>query len=239
MMVLPSPRPVGAPRSSLLSGLVAYWKLEEASGTRVDQLGTYNLTAVNTPGNAAGKIGNGCAFVAASSQYLTNTSLQSAGLGKICIAFWANRSNAATDFVTIGWVITTHSVFCITVSTDGNVYVECDGAALSIYASAADGLTGWRHYVMVYDGTQTGDANRFKLYRGGSQVSLSAWSASVPATFTTTDPFRIGRDQLNARFTNAIIDEVGVWTGVALTSTQVSNLYNGGTGVTYPFTGVP
>lgn len=46
----------------------AYYKMEEASGNRVSERGSYDLTPTNTPGNAAGKIGNALALVGASSQ---------------------------------------------------------------------------------------------------------------------------------------------------------------------------
>lgn len=59
--------------SSLLTGLVAAYKLGEASGTRADDLATYNLAPTNAPGNAAGKIGNAVQLVAASTQYLSVT----------------------------------------------------------------------------------------------------------------------------------------------------------------------
>ena len=55
------------------TGLVSYWKLDEASGTRVDSHGPNPLTPANAPGGAAGKIGTGCTFNG--SQYLHHPDL--------------------------------------------------------------------------------------------------------------------------------------------------------------------
>jgi hypothetical protein len=57
---------------TIASGIVGNWTLDEASGTRADSTGNYPLTAVNTPGNIAGKVGNAVTTVLASSQYLVS-----------------------------------------------------------------------------------------------------------------------------------------------------------------------
>src|SRR5262245_2022186 len=58
-------------RSPLLNALMAHWRLEEASGTRVDAHGGNNLGDINTVGQAAGKLGNAASFLAASEESLT------------------------------------------------------------------------------------------------------------------------------------------------------------------------
>ena len=68
--------PVMRPRYALTDNLVAYWKLEEASGTRFDELtgcggGGCDLTANNNPGNAAGKHGNAVQLTLANSQWIS------------------------------------------------------------------------------------------------------------------------------------------------------------------------
>jgi hypothetical protein len=59
------------PRADLLRGLVAYWKFEEGSGTRVDTYGAHNMTIVSgAPSSGTGIVGNCLSLAAASSQYL-------------------------------------------------------------------------------------------------------------------------------------------------------------------------
>jgi hypothetical protein len=62
----------GLVMSTLVNGLVSYWKLDEASGTRVDAVGTNHLTPTNAPIGALGKIGNACDFEADSTQFLSH-----------------------------------------------------------------------------------------------------------------------------------------------------------------------
>ena len=63
-------RLVAAFTPASLSGLVSWWKLEEASGTRVDSFGSNNLTDNNTVTQATGQVGNAAQFTGANSEYL-------------------------------------------------------------------------------------------------------------------------------------------------------------------------
>lgn len=58
----------GAPASTLLTGLRAYYKFDSNSN---DTLATYNGTDNNTPTYTAGKISNAVTLVSASSQYVS------------------------------------------------------------------------------------------------------------------------------------------------------------------------
>jgi len=64
----------GAPEpDSLLTDLVAWWSLDEASGTRVNvhNPGTHDLTDNNTVGQTTGVVGNAAAFVVGNNEYLS------------------------------------------------------------------------------------------------------------------------------------------------------------------------
>lgn len=58
---------------SLLTDLVAWWSLDETSGTRVNahNPGTYDLTDNNTVGYDTGVVGNAASFVGANSEFLS------------------------------------------------------------------------------------------------------------------------------------------------------------------------
>lgn len=62
-----------APRVTLLNGLVAYYKLEEASGTRVDSSGNGRDLTILTgaPTNVAAKVSNGLKLVATGTQWVS------------------------------------------------------------------------------------------------------------------------------------------------------------------------
>lgn len=62
------------------AGIVSYWPLDEATGTRNDAIGTNHLTPVNTPASAAGLVGAAGQFTRTSSQYLSISDAAQSGL---------------------------------------------------------------------------------------------------------------------------------------------------------------
>jgi hypothetical protein len=80
---MPLPRTIGTgrallgrtvPPSSLLTGLIAGYKLNEASGNAIDVLGLNDLTDVNTVTSAAGVNGTARQFTALNAETLTHVS---------------------------------------------------------------------------------------------------------------------------------------------------------------------
>lgn len=68
-----------AANNTLRSGLISWWPLDEATGTRYDRVGANHLTAFNNPVGTAGLNGPATQFVKASTQSLwiaNNPSLQ-------------------------------------------------------------------------------------------------------------------------------------------------------------------
>lgn len=76
-----------APVSTLLTGLISYWKLDEASGTGIDSVGTNTLTDNNTVTSAAGKVGTARQFTAANSESLSIADNASLSTGDIDFIF--------------------------------------------------------------------------------------------------------------------------------------------------------
>ena len=75
--------------------LQAYWKLHESSGTRFDLSGNANdLSATNSPGNTAARLGNGVSLNG-SNQYLSRASTASLSFADepFWISLWFNTSN--------------------------------------------------------------------------------------------------------------------------------------------------
>lgn len=96
------PAGIAVPASTLLNGLISYWKLDEVSGVAVDSVGANTLTDNNTVGTAAGKVGTARQFTAANVESLSCVSNASlvAGGGDLTVSAWvwldstpANNSN--------------------------------------------------------------------------------------------------------------------------------------------------
>lgn len=230
-----------APRSTLYDGLVSYWKLSEASGTRNDSFGTNHLTDVNTVGQAAGKLGDAASFVAASSEQLTVADNASLDLTTaMSISFWLYRDTASADHAFFGkWTFATDGGWVIQSGSGGGAHVQ-----IFIATSAADAGGGcnmrfdnvltaatWQHVVMIYDGTLSGNSNRLKVYVDGVAASLNVHAGAVPATLradTATLRFGAFGGSLT-RYLNGRLDDVALYNR-AITSTEVALLWLSGSG---------
>ena len=74
---------------SLLSGLVGYWPLHEASGARGDALGQNDLTDNATVTGNPGIVENASQFTAASSEFLSRADNAALSSGDIDYTIWA------------------------------------------------------------------------------------------------------------------------------------------------------
>lgn len=228
------------PPSSLLTSLVSYWKLDEASGTRVDSVvaSGNDLTDNNTVTQAAGKISNAGQFTSANSETLSRADNASLSTGDI-------------DFTVAGWV------YGDTLPSGGGIIQKGNGAAAHEFDLFFRG-TGTAFAFRIANGTLLAQDNTIVPPSTGTWYFVVGWHDSVADTVNvqvnnntavstattgvaptdTAAAFIIGRSVVSTVFWNGRIDEVGFWKRV-LTATERTNLYNAGAGVTYPFTGIP
>lgn len=211
------------------SGLIHYWAMNEASGSRADSVGSQTLDQASTPPSSTGKSGNCVAFSWNGSSYGrldtvdsgSNISIPSA----FSIAFWlkidvgGQRSLSAygrtvTDLFNVGTAPVSPYTTELIVS-----YNE-EGQLFGTIAEDSE----WRHCVI------TGSGSTITVYLDGSQ---NAQDTMATLTFSDWDYFVIEADNQAAMSgTAAYIDEVGIWNR-ALTSQEVTDLWNGGAGLFY------
>ena len=211
--------------SGLATGLVSYWELEEASGTRVDSHGSNDLTDNNTVLNATGKQGNGADFEAANAEFL-NIALGSTGLelnASFSVAFWIKPETVGLQAI---YQSGTNTNFWVIQSFQGRIFFTEDNIA--DYTSDVTLSAGtWRHVVVTKDGDA---ANNLKIYLDGSlNKTFSSGAAASPTGTASMGVYNTGS---NSRYLDAVIDEFGIWSR-AITSAEVSDLYNTGAGIPY------
>lgn len=234
---------------ALTDNLRAYWKLEEnAASTAVEEeLNAFDGTAnVNTNTiSGAGKINNG--FV------LTGTQKVAVGLplpinnNARSINLWFYMSSAEAN-----------NSYCLfragqNASTKDFSLALQKGAATTrfylrrynsdqstVYVNNADILDGWHMLSLVYNGVSTGTDNTggLKWYFDGNLIDKGSEKANT--TFATTNPAQeIGYGGgYWAVYFKGKLDEIGIWSK-ELSAAEVTSLYNGGAGLTYPFTTTP
>jgi hypothetical protein len=238
-------RATGGGASPLLTDLVAYWKLDETSGTRFDSVGTNNLSDFNTVGFAIGKIGNAASFVRANTEYLLSSSnvFDIATNEDFALSFW--YKGTGTPSPNVNEIILGKGGFN---DANGGWYLNLQQSPQRFQLAFTD-ITGssvlgtgstnyndgsWHHIVLNFD--RSGDALVIVDGNTGTPEVTLDISSKTGAVQSTAD-FFLARFASGASINfSGELDELGFWKGRILTNTEITQLYNGSAGITYPFT---
>lgn len=235
--------PSAAGPSSLLTGIVSYWKMDEASGTRVDSVLTTgnDLADNNTVTQNPGKIAGAGQFTAANSEFLSRASNASLQTGDIAFTWagWVYLDSLVNGTMLAKWGTDAGSReyisffnhddhapndrFTFGVSTDGNAGTFVDATTFGAPSTAT-----WYHLGMWHDPT----ANTINIRVNNGAANSAAFATGVRSGATTFVFGRLGSASLY--YLNGRWDEVGFWKRL-LTDQEWTTLYNGGNGMTYPF----
>jgi hypothetical protein len=219
---------------ALTTNLVAYWKLDEASGNASDATGNGNtLTNNGGASYSTGKINNGLGTLNGSSQNLQMGSPVSSAVANVSMGGWVYLSSSSMKgaFAHNGSAAGNGDGYAIGV---GNGAMNSNGNHLMVYFDGVAGNdtgvsigTGW-HHIFITRGSTT-----WHMYIDG--VDIGVTYSTTPNTPTSN--FTLGFDAANdtGSYFGGMLDEWGFWTR-ELTPTEVSQLYNGGAGLAYPLT---
>jgi hypothetical protein len=210
---------------SLLTNLISYWKLD---GDATDATATHNDgTPTDITFNSGnGKINQGAGFNGTTSKIALGTAITIPT--NLTLSAWIKNNNTGLQ-----------NIFCDGDNVGGSVFWQfiANGkkiqfgwwavAGRRIWETTNDVIpdTGW-HFVTV---TQIGTADPI-IYVDGSPVTSSLTYSYLLDTKPTAQGSVFG----GGYFFNGAIDEVGIWSR-ALTSTEGTQLWNGGAGLAYPF----
>jgi hypothetical protein len=219
--------------STLLNNLVSYYKLDDVT----DSAGANTLTNNNTVTFASGKIGNAADFgTANTNKSLSVTSDLGITGGNCTISGWLKMRTEIASSLQLLWIQS---------STTNNIayYIGYDyngGTRRLLFTRSRLGVAGdtlsytitlgtsdYYHIALTYDGSDvTGYVNG---------ASVGTQSSTGNGTTGGSNIFVVGMDRdLVSLPLSAYIDEVGIWSR-ALTTTEITNLYNNGSGLQYPF----
>ena len=214
-----------------LSGLYAYWTLDEVSGVRYDVSGNgFDLTENGTIGSSTGIISNAASFVGSWYNYLTNSSFEITAGSDFTVCGWINLNSAGFQEIIGEWYGGYAGNFVITYGENSN-----DSLGFRVITSNGDRyvyvetpINEWVFFAMRWK-------NGVKLE---AKINNSAWHVLADnGTLNGKDwtTFMIGAGESYGYYaTNALVDEVGVWNR-RLNEGEISYLYNSGAGRTYPF----
>ncbi len=228
--------PTGIDPKILQAKFTSWWKLDEASGTRNDELAAANhLTDNATVTQAVGKVGNAAQFTLPNSEYLShadNASLSTGDIGFL-LCLWAYLDTKATSQVFISQVSATSYGYDIhyNVGADRFRLEVGDGATTMIGIVTANSLGSpsvatWYFIVGWHDPT----ANKVYIQVNDGAVDEAA---TTGAAGDSSSEFDIGRQVAGNFFVDGRIDEVGFAKNL-LTADERSYLYNTSSGRTIP-----
>jgi Concanavalin A-like lectin/glucanases superfamily len=224
----------GPAASPLLDGLVAYWKLDEASGNAQDSVGTNHLVDNNTVKAAAGKVAGARQFVQADNEFFSipdNAALSMAPDQAFTLAGWF-----FSELVTTNILISKGNL----VSFPGAEYhLEGSGTNLLLYvgngsanglatATAVLPLSTWVFFAASHD--PVGDLLAISI--NGAAPWTAAWAGG---SYDSAQELCLGKyANFGSGALTGRLDEVGIWKRL-LSPAEISQLYNGGAGLSYPF----
>lgn len=220
---------------ALSDNLVAYWSLEEASGTRVDATGRSNdLTPNNTPGNTTGKVGNAVQLTIASSQWLSRASTSDLAMGNIdfTIAAWVYADSLGIDSYIVSKWSTGSEEYSLGYSNGSGFIFIINNFAKFVIETVVGVPSTATWYFVVAQHDSVSDLVKISVNAGTFRTAATAgqFPAAGSEGFAVGDSKQAG----TASKWNGRIDEVGIWKR-ALSSAEITELYNSGSGRDYAY----
>ena len=224
--------------------IAAGWTLDESSGTRVDSIGSNDLTDNNTVASATGQFSNAADFEADNTEFLSCASS-------------ADLQGGDVDFMLRGWMklesqaggspgrylivksagIDNPTVLEYSLHVDhpfhGLRFSVCDTSNNIGYVSTGTdtiAVDTWYLFHAWHDSVN----NEIGVVLNAGTPVTAAWTSGVR---TTGNGFRLGAGHLDLVSTyglyDGLLDDVCILRGYLLNSSERTADYNGGTGVAF------
>ena len=207
---------------TLASGLTNYYSLEESGFNYIDSHGSVDLTSGTASTQTTGIINYG--------QDMNGDSLANTGTG------WGSDVQTISMWIDINTLIPNQNHFItdnqaspmdVYFDNSYGLHFHDSGSLETLSVTQANhGIStgsGWHHVVAVFDGSNS------KIYVDGSSKTLASSTFTGSAEFINGIYLGSYKGSLNY---NGKMDEVGVWDR-PLSSSEVTELYNGGSGLSY------
>ena len=219
------------------SGLVGWWKFDEASGTSAaDSTGNGNIgTLVNTPTWVAGKINNALQLVSASSQRVTVPYSASFNVNSFTVSAWFYNSDTSGTYGIFGTRTGGDNTFDLKIQAQSNgINFQADlGNGTSWLSTSLNvgslgtttcPLNTWNHVAYVIDNA----AQKVYIYVNGVLYPPSPYTISgTPLLMKSGQTMTIGLDAAGGAYFNGKLDDVRVYNR-SLSSGEIADIYNMG-----------
>ena len=223
----------------LTTGLVAYYKLEETTGTIIDNYqGIFNTTGIYN-GNVTGIINKAYNLSDFNNTIIdftpSNLSIKLNESRNFTISYWL-KPRFIVNLSDYEYIFTTDNVaaFYVVNYLEGgsagvgdNANTTCigaDGKNNACYRYSAP--TEWTNYIVQYEQNNTGGYN-LSLYINGSIVN-----SSLAFNLSLSPIFYFGTSSVNNHHYNGFADEIAFWNRT-LNHTEINDIYNSGRALQY------
>lgn len=221
---------------NLNTGIISYWKCDEASGNAADSFASNTLTNNGTTPYATAKLNNGFDFGAANStKWFSNTATRIYAGGAFTYSFWINVRTAPS-------LATTNTLFVANDGTTFNfAFMEYRNNAGTLQVAQGKSRFGvandevvttktltigtFYHLCCTYDGTT--------ITSYIDSVSQGTVGSSGNGVGGLANEVSVGRYLSGTNYTMAYVDEIGFWNR-ALNQTEVWQLYNSSLAMGFP-----
>lgn len=212
------------------ASLMAYWRLDEASGTRLDTKGVNHLFDSNTVASATGKIGDAGDFESSASEYLQcldNAALSTGPGVSFTVGGWFRLESTNASLVVLSKDLQTSGTreFQLYYDAAGRRFSFAVGRTGSSTLDTASSNVGfqtntWYHIVCYYDTA----ADVVGIATDGGTANTTAKTIDPP---DSTVAFQLGRSV--GTYWDGLADEV-FFTKRVLTAGERTALYAAGVG---------
>lgn len=228
---------------STLTNLLAYWRMDETTGNRLDSVGGLDLVPSGTVGKVTGKIGDGAAEITSATSYLSAS-------GTLPADFSGNGYTLA------GWVridtssgSATSEVFNFAVNNGASSYRSLtldynhNTNQFELYTLNNDTSADDRFAASTFGTITVGTWYHIVITRKNTNASLfvnnTEDSSGGAASFFGYDTINQLEFGLDASSTHEFsLDDWGIW-DEEISATDRSDLYNSGSGAIPPGLGTP
>jgi len=223
--------------SDLLTYLKAYWAMDEVTGSLVNDSHTGNFDGTSTGTTEPyGKLGYTRSYTRTLSHYSTfGTAVGDMGTDDFSVCAWiyVPTLQSATCAILGCWGDYPYYYLMVNGSNYLQARINFTGSNVDITSNAAISASTWVHVALTVDR----DGNATMYVNGVAQTDVEDVSAYSATAMNNNNNFSMGRpgDPIAGYYFHGYIDEIPLFQGVVLSPADITTIYNGGVGLTYPF----
>jgi hypothetical protein len=218
--------------ATLAASVTELFTLNEASGSRVGSVAGLSLTDNNTVASGAGLFGNAGSYTEANSERLSVADSATVSMGDILCFFWCWFNPSVTNSA---YLITKEGAggaeYYLWQRNTSKVRFGVSGTAswgteTTVESSATIATSSWNLAVGWHNPT----TNLIGVSCNGEAAITAAHSAGI---WDSNAPFELGGNATWADYYSGLTDETGFGKGAVISDAEISELWNGGAGVSF------